>query len=103
MKSAAFKLFLPTIAFLTQLNIQSVQGVEIDVERAHADVASAEAAVKSAAERRALWTSASETLGLAKKLLAEGKLQAAAAQANLARELAELGIAQTEYPLFCEC
>lgn len=103
MKSASFKFFLPAIALLAQLNIQSVQGVEIDVERAHADVASAEAAVKSAAERHALWTSASETLGLAKKLLAEGKLQAAAAQANLARELAELGIAQTEYPLFCEC
>ena len=103
MKSASFKFFLPAIALLAQLIIQSVQGVEIDVERAHADVASAEAAVKSAAERHALWTSASETLGLAKKLLAEGKLQAAAAQANLARELAELGIAQTEYPLFCEC
>lgn len=103
MISASFKFFLPAIALLAQLNIQSVQGVEIDVERAHADVASAEAAVKSAAERHALWTSASETLGLAKKLLAEGKLQAAAAQANLARELAELGIAQTEYPLFCEC
>lgn len=103
MKSTSFKFFLPAIALLAQLNIQSVQGVEIDVERAHADVASAEAAVKSAAERHALWTSASETLGLAKKLLAEGKLQAAAAQANLARELAELGIAQTEYPLFCEC
>ena len=103
MISASFKFFLPAIALLAQLNIQSVQGVELDVERAHADVASAEAAVKSAAERHALWTSASETLGLAKKLLAEGKLQAAAAQANLARELAELGIAQTEYPLFCEC
>ena len=103
MKSALFKFFLLAIALLAQLNIQSVQGVELDVERAHADVASAEAAVKSAAERHALWTSASETLGLAKKLLAEGKLQAAAAQANLARELAELGIAQTEYPLFCEC
>ena len=103
MISASFKFFLPAIALLAQLIIQSVQGVEIDVERAHADVASAEAAVKSAAERHALWTSASETLGLAKKLLAEGKLQAAAAQANLARELAELGIAQTEYPLFCEC
>ena len=103
MISASFKFFLPAIALLAQLKIQSVQGVEIDVERAHADVASAEAAVKSAAERHALWTSASETLGLAKKLLAEGKLQAAAAQANLARELAELGIAQTEYPLFCEC
>ena len=103
MKSASFKFFLPAIALLAQLNIQSVQGVELDVERAHADVASAEAAVKHATERHALWTSASETLGLAKKLLAEGKLQAAAAQANLARELAELGIAQTEYPLFCEC
>ena len=103
MKSASFKFFLPAIALLAQLIIQSVQGVEIDVERAHADVASAEAAVKLATERHALWTSASETLGLAKKLLAEGKLQAAAAQANLARELAELGIAQTEYPLFCEC
>ena len=103
MISASFKFFLPAIALLAQLNIQSVQGVEIDVERAHADVASAEAAVKLATERHALWTSASETLGLAKKLLAEGKLQAAAAQANLARELAELGIAQTEYPLFCEC
>ena len=103
MISASFKFFLPAIALLAQLNIQSVQGVELDVERAHADVASAEAAVKSAAERHALWTSARETLGLAKKLLAEGKLQAAAAQANLARELAELGIAQTEYPLFCEC
>ena len=103
MKSASFKFFLPAIALLAQLNIQSVQGVEIDVERAHADVASAEAAVKRATERHALWTSASETLVVAKKLLAEGKLQAAAAQANLARELAELGIAQTEYPLFCEC
>ena len=103
MTKNAFTFCLPALALLAQLITQGVHGVEIVVERANADVASAEAAVKRATERHALWTSASEALVLAKKLLADGKLPAAAAQANLARELAELGIAQTEYPLFCEC
>ncbi len=102
MKNASLKFLLPAIALLTHLVIRSVQAVEPDIERASINIASAEAAVKRAAERHALWTSASEALILAKKLLADGKLQAAVAQANLARELAELGIAQTQYPLFCE-
>ena len=103
MTTTAFTFCLPALALLAQLITQGAHGVEIDVERANTDVANAEAAVKRATERHALWTSASDALVLAKKLLAADKLPAAAAQANLARELAELGIAQTEYPLFCEC
>ena len=73
-----------------------------DVERVAQEIAQAEAAVKLAAERKALWTSAGEALALAKKYLADGKVSEAGAPAALAKELAELGIAQTAYPLFSE-
>jgi hypothetical protein len=75
---------------------------QTDQEKIVQEIARAEAAVKRAAERKALWTSAEEALALAKKLLADGKINQAAAPAALAKELAELGIAQTAYPLFSE-
>jgi hypothetical protein len=73
-----------------------------DVERVTQEITQAEAAIKLASERKALWTSAGEALALAKKYLADGKVSEASSPAALAKELAELGIAQTAYPLFSE-
>ncbi len=79
-----------------------VRAAEPDNQRVALEIAKAEAAIKRAAERKALWTSAEEALALAKKRLADGNMNAASAPAALAQELAELGIAQTAYPLFSE-
>jgi hypothetical protein len=78
------------------------RAAQTDVERVTQEIAQAEAAVKLAAERKALWTSAGEALALAKKHLADGKVSEASAPAALAKELAELGLSQTTYPLFSE-
>lgn len=73
-----------------------------DAERVAQEIAEAEDAVRRAAAHKGLWTSAEEALALAKKHLADGKISEAKAPAALAKELAELGIAQTAYPLFSE-
>jgi hypothetical protein len=65
-------------------------------------IAQAEEAVQRAAAQRALWTSAEESLVTAKKLFAAGSVNQASAPAQMAKELAELGLAQTTYPLFSE-
>ena len=82
--------------------IMVVQAAQPDDARVAQEIAQAEAAVKRAAAHNALWTSAEEALALAKKHLADGKISEARAPAALAKELAELGIAQTAYPLFSE-
>ncbi|MEO5863146.1 MAG: hypothetical protein ABIW48_08635 [Burkholderiales bacterium] len=79
-----------------------VQAAQPDKERVALEIAKAEAAVKRAAEHKALWTSAEEALVSAKKRLADGNISGASASAVLAKDLAELSIAQTAYPLYSE-
>ncbi|MDQ3261576.1 MAG: hypothetical protein M3Q00_12475 [Pseudomonadota bacterium] len=79
-----------------------VQAAQPDKERVALEIAKAEAAVKRAAEHKALWTSAEEALAFAKKRLADGNISGASASAVLAKDLAELSIAQTAYPLYSE-
>lgn len=79
-----------------------VAAAATDDEQVALQIVQAEAAVKRAAAQRALWTTAEDALALAKKYLAEGNVGKASAPAALARELAELGLAQTAYPLFSE-
>jgi Skp family chaperone for outer membrane proteins len=97
-----FAILLCSIFMLATMATPFARAAQTDVERVTQEVAQAEAAVKLAAERKALWTSAGEALALAKKYLADGKVSEAAAPAALAKELAELGISQTTYPLFSE-
>ncbi len=97
-----FTVFLCSVFSLMIMATTFAWAAQPDIERVTQEIAAAEAAVKLAAERKALWTSAGEALALAKKHLADGKVNEAGAPAALAKELAELGIAQTTYPLFSE-
>jgi hypothetical protein len=98
----ALTIFLRGAFLLVTTAALGAWAAQPDAERVAREIAQAEAAVKLAAERKALWTSAGEALALAKKYLADGKVSEASAPATLAKELAELGIAQTAYPLFSE-
>lgn len=59
---------------------------------------SAEAAVASAAERKALWTVAVDALRRAQEAVRAGTCEQAIREAEVAIEFAELGIAQLGYP-----
>ena len=67
---------------------------------AQAAVADAKAAVKAAAEHRALWTTAELALTQAQAALAQGNYTTAQRLAEFAAEQARLGIAQTGYKQF---
>jgi hypothetical protein len=97
-----FAFLLPAMLLMALTSSQVVHATQPNDERVALEIAKAEAAVKRAAEHKALWTSAEEALALAKKRLADGNISEASAPAVLAKELAELGIAQTAYPLFSE-
>jgi len=71
-----------------------------DASSAEAVIAEAEAAVKLAGNRRALWTSAEDALRRARRALQEGNAAIAIEQARIAQKQCELGIAQQDYPLF---
>jgi predicted metal-dependent hydrolase len=71
-----------------------------DADAAASAVAEAEAAVKRAGVRRALWTSAEDALRKARRALQEGNTTAALEQARLAQMQSALGIAQQDYPPF---
>jgi hypothetical protein len=62
-------------------------------------LAEAEAAVKAAAAKRALWTTAEDALREARSALAVGECERAARAAGVAAEQARLGIEQTRYPM----
>lgn len=66
---------------------------------ARAAVEQAERAVTRARNARALWTVAEQALGTARQALANGRYDLAIEQARQAREFAELGIAQKDFPL----
>jgi len=67
---------------------------------AQAAVADAKAAVKAAAEHRALWTTAELALTQAQAALEQGNYTTAQRLAEFAAEQARLGIAQTGYKQF---
>jgi len=71
-----------------------------DASSAEVAIAEAEAAVKQAGSRRALWTSAEDALRRARHALQEGNAAMAIEQARIAQKQCELGIAQKDYPLF---
>ena len=88
------------------LIVLAMRGVAIAEEHpvtkdeAEAAVAQAQAAVKLAADQRALWTSAEEALRKARRALQEGNTAMAVELARFAQKQSELGIAQKGYPLF---
>jgi hypothetical protein len=71
-----------------------------DASSAEVAIVEAEAAVKQASTRRALWTSAEDALRRARRALQEGNAAMAIEQARIAHKHSELGIAQKDYPLF---
>jgi len=76
----------------------SAQEVNADVARAA--IARAERAVRRAEALHMLWTTADEALRGARRAFEAGDLAAAGAQARVAREHADLAIAQKRYPPF---
>ena len=70
----------------------------VDGQSAAAIVASAEAAVADAAQRKALWTVAVDALTQARISLRSGACAQAIQEAEAAMEFSRLGIDQLEYP-----
>jgi hypothetical protein len=67
---------------------------------AQSSLVEAEAAVQTATARKALWSTAAEALRDAEGAFAQGDYQAAQRAADTAIQQAQLGIAQTAYPMF---
>lgn len=72
----------------------------LNAEVARAAIAQAERAIRRAEAQRMLWTTADEALRGARRAFEDGDLAAAVAQARVAKEHAELAIAQKRYPPF---
>ena len=68
-------------------------------DEAKAALAQAQADVKEAKAKKALWTTAEDALKKAESAAAEFDNQAVIKNAKTASEQAKLGIAQTKYPL----
>ena len=68
-------------------------------EEAKAALAKAEADVKEAQSKKALWTTAQDALKAAKAAAEKNDSATVIKNANKASEHAKLGIAQTQYPL----
>ena len=68
-------------------------------ERARDALAEAETAVKAAAAKRALWTTAEDAIHEARTAFAAGEYERAARAAGVAAVQAQLGIEQTRYPM----
>jgi hypothetical protein len=88
------------LAVLIALPAIAVASEKPDASSAGVAIAEAEAAVKHASSRRALWTSAEDALRRARRALQEGNAAMAIEQARIAQEQSELGIAQKDYPQF---
>jgi hypothetical protein len=69
-------------------------------QAARSALVEAEAAVRAAAAKRALWTTAEEALEVARSAFDRREYTDAEIAARRAVEQAQLGIAQTEYPAF---
>jgi hypothetical protein len=69
-------------------------------EEARVTLGTAQAAVRAAAAKRALWTTAEDAMRLAQAAFLRGEYREAMRAAQTAAEQAQLGIAQTQYPMF---
>lgn len=69
-------------------------------EEARVAVRTAQTAVQAAADQRALWTTAEDALRRAQRAFLDGDYPGAIRAAQNAAEQAQLGIAQTHYPVF---
>jgi protein-disulfide isomerase-like protein with CxxC motif len=70
----------------------------LDAKVARAAILEAERSVRRAHGKRMLWTTAEEALRSARRAFEDGDLAAALAQAKLAKDHAELAMAQRRYP-----
>ena len=93
---AAFGFAAP--AFASGIAARPGQALNADVARAA--IAQADRAVRRAEAQRMLWTTAEMALRSARRAFEDGDLAAAVAQARVAKEHAELAIAQKRYPPF---
>ncbi len=75
-------------------------GQVLNADIARAAIAQADRAVKRAEAQGMLWTTADEALRGARRAFENRDLAAAVAQARVAKEHAELAIAQKRYPPF---
>jgi len=73
---------------------------QFDAKAARAAILQAERSVRRAEDMRMLWTGAEEALRSARRAFDDGDLAAAIAQARVAKEHAELAIAQKRYQPF---
>jgi len=71
-----------------------------DAKAVRAAILEAERSVRRAEDMRMLWTVAEEALRSARRAFDDGDLAAAIAQARVAKQHAELAIAQKRYPPF---
>jgi len=88
------------LLFVSMRGVAVADEHPVTMDAAEAAVAQAQAAVKLAAEQRALWTSAEDALRKARRALQEGNTAMAVELARFAQKQSELGIAQKGYPLF---
>lgn len=93
---AAFGITAPACAS----GVAARAGQALNADVARAAIAQADRAVKRAEAQRVLWTTAEEALRGARRAFEDGDLAAAVAQARVAKEHAELAIAQKRFPPF---
>ncbi|MEK6211835.1 MAG: hypothetical protein AABM64_15930 [Pseudomonadota bacterium] len=93
---AAFGIAAPASAS----GVAARPGQALNTEVARAAIAQADRAVRRAEAQRMLWTTAEEALRGARRAFEDGDLAAAVAQARVAKEHAELAIAQKRSPPF---
>jgi len=91
---AAFGIAAPACAS----GVAARPGQALNADVARAAIAQADRAVKRAEAQGMLWTTAEEALRGARRAFEDGDLAAAVAQARVAKEHAELAIAQKRYP-----
>jgi hypothetical protein len=93
---AAFGIAAPAFAS----GVAAGPGQALNADVARAAIVQADRAVRRAEAQRMLWTTAGEALRGARRAFEDGDLAAAVAQARVAKEHAELSIAQKRYPPF---
>jgi murein lipoprotein len=93
---AAFGIAAPAFAS----GVVATPGQALNADVARAAIAQADRAVKRAEAQRVLWTTAEEALRGARRAFEDGDLATAVAQARVAKEHAELAIAQKRFPPF---
>jgi hypothetical protein len=93
---AAFGIAAPAFAS----GVAAGPGHALNADVARAAIVQADRAVRRAEAQRMLWTTAGEALRGARRAFEDGDLAAAVAQARVAKEHAELSIAQKRYPPF---